>query len=839
MESKLAKASVMLIATMLLVSVIPAFAVTTHPANAMWIEPPSVSLTTANPLHTIGYLFNVTLYVNVSTTQLIGAWQAKVLFDPTQLQVVALGLTKGTISEWLFGKNTLHPDPTVDNTTGYVLDGESIVGAAILSPGSGGLDWITFNVTKVPPKNQALSSVIDITTTYPGKTYVLDDSENAIVMTTSNCNYSFTWEIPPSPHMAVEHDGFYGVPPTSPGPPDVWPLWYGPYPPSVVGSAFNAKVYIQDLAGAWDITSASFCLCYNTTVIDVMGGLADITLDTTVWDPATSTIVLTPGEPDRIDFIVYPKAGVVPSGNVLVATVKFTIMLQQLSPPAPMGSYDYSRLYFCGVILEDHIMEIPTTAPEEGEVRILAIIAIPLAWLEVQPKDTVLGPDPSIGKEFDVNVTIKNLSGLWYVVAIQFRLSFDPTLLQLVSVTEGPFLQDPRWNLYGTFFTSIEKPPIGPYPHHVAVGDILMPNLDTGEYDQTTFPTAPGPEVPDLVPPVDPVLATIRFKAIKQNCFGAEDLTCALDILPFMPPEDCHFVDWMGDYAPTDTAKIVNGTYTMKSLNFVGRIIDLYGGAVNDGYGVLVGSPYLQFPAPYGGQGPNHWMDIVFPQSWVYLNANVTYNYWPVQSKDVGFEIEGPYEHISNQQGDFYVPLPSYKVWAKFTATTDSNGVATYAYRMPWPCDNPDSITGVWKITSTVTIADIVVNDTMLFYYERLVCITSVTTDSYGYYHDQCVKVTVSYKTHSVEYYPALFATVITDELGVPFGMALFSTTVGGATFCTWKTGTFNVTICIPKWAYAGNGYVHVSVYDKDPTIGGEPLAPEFRPDPQINIYPY
>jgi len=280
----------------------------------------------------------------------------------------------------------------------------------------------------------------------------------------------------------------------------------------------------------------------------------------------------------------------------------------------------------------------------------------------------------------------------------------------------------------------------------------------------------------------------------------------------------------------------INGTAIIASLNFVGRQIDLYGGAVNDGYGVLVGSPYLQFPAPYGGQGPNHWMDIVFPQSWVYLNANVTYNYWPVQSKDVGFEIEGPFTKLPNGT---LVPSQTYKIWAKFTATTDSNGVASYAYRMPWPCDYPDGITGVWKITSTVTIADQVVMDTMIFYYERLVYITSVTTDSYSYYHGQYVKVTVNYQTHSVECYPALFATVITDDLGVPFGMALYSTTVGGATFCTWKTGTFTVTIYIPKWAYAGNGYVHVSVYDKDPTIGGEPLAPEFTPNPEINIYPY
>jgi hypothetical protein len=329
-------------------------------------------------------------------------------------------------------------------------------------------------------------------------------------------------------------------------------------------------------------------------------------------------------------------------------------------------------------------------------------------------------------------------------------------------------------------------------------------------------------------------VATFNFKVLQQDCFGGENITTALNILPFWPPTDDNFIDKDTNYISDLPG--VNGTVIIEPINHVDRQVDLYGGAVNDGYGVLVGSPYLQFPVPYGGQGPNHWMDIVFPQSWVYLHANVTYNYWPVQSKDVGFEIEGPFTKLPNGT---LVPAQNYQIWAKFVATTDSNGVASYAYRMPWPCVNPDGITGVWKITSTVTVADQVVIDTMIFYYERLVYITGVTTDSYGYYHDTDIKVTVCYETHSVEYYPALFAIVITDELGVPFGMALYNTEVGGATFCTWKCSCFDVTVHIPKWAYAGNGYVHVSVYDKDPTIGGEPYAPEFQPDPEINIYPY
>jgi hypothetical protein len=823
----------------------------------MWIEPPSISLTTANPLYTIGYLFNVTLYVNISTTQLIGAWQAKVLFDPTQLQVVDEGLTNGTPlnpqSEWLSGKSTFYAGPVIDNVTGSVLDGESLVGPSILSPGSGSLCWITFNVTKVPLKNETLSSVIDITTTYPVDTYVLDDKEAAIVMTTSNCDYSFTWE-PPTvhPYMAVEHDGFYGVPPTSPGPKYLWPLYYGPYPPSAVNSSFDVNIYIEDLLAAWGLTSATFCLCYNTTVIDVMGGLANITLNIAVWDPATSVITITPGDPDEIDFTVYPQPLVVPSGNVLVATVRFTIMKQEAVPPYPIGYYDKSDLDFCDVYLEDHTMEIPHGSSKDGEVRILAIVALPMPWLEVEPIDTVLETEPChtvlVGKEFDVNVIVKNLHDKWYVISYQFRLRFDPTLLQLVSITEGPFLNDSRWNLYGTFFVADEESD-GIFGHHIYAGGILLPN-GNGDYDQTIYPSAPGPNVTDLDPPVNPVLATIRFKAIKQECFGGENLTCALDILPFWWPENCHFMNVDGDFIPTDTAKIVNGTYTITPMYQYGRIIDVYGGATNRGYGTAHGTSYkgvgVVWPSPYGGQGANGNMDLVIPQSVVYLFAYVTYNCYPIQSKDVGYEIEGPFyqegwtpeEPVPKQTPPFHV--------RKYANRTDDQGVAWIKFQMPWPCDNPEDYFGKYKVTVTVDICGVVVNDTLWFDYYYLVEITKVTTDKYCYAHCEDVEITIEFRSKAQQQYPVLLAVVIQDELETAFGYAYVETFVSGAEFCHWKEYTETRTIHVVKWAFAGIAKILVSAFDKDPTVGGAPWCPTYgmgwplgKEVPEICIYPY
>ena len=847
--SRLSKAIVLLVAAMLLISVSPVFSGTPsepHNADAIWVEPHNINLTTANATHILGYKFNITIALNMSSTEDIGAWQAKVYFNSSYVQALRANYTEGDKSNYFTGQSTTPLIPVIDNVAGFVFHGEVLSGAAIKGK-AGTLFRIEFNVTALPPKGETLNMDFNLTN---ADTFCTDGV--TYYPTKYNGKYEFKWEPPGPATMAVEHDGFYGVPPASIPPADVWPVYWGPYIPSAVGSSFDVNIYIEDLAAAWELTSATFCLCYNTTVIDVMGGLADITLNTPPWDPATSTITITPGTPDRIDFTVFPQVGVIPSGKVLVATVTFTIMKQEAVPPYPIGYYDKSKLTFCDVYLEDHTMEIPHGISKDGEVRILAIVALPMPWLEVQPKDTVLETEPChtvlVGKEFDVNVTVVNLDSHWYVIAYQFRLTFDPELLELVSVTEGPFLTDSRWNLHCTFFVAGEDSD-GIFGHHVWAGGILLPN-DTGVYDQTIFPSAPGPNVTDLDPPVNPVLATIRFKAIKQECFGGSNLTCALDLLPFWLPENCHFVDVNGDFIPTDTSKIVNGIYTIMPMYQYGRIIDVYGGATNRGYGTAHGTSYkgvgVIWPSPYGGQGVGGNMDLVIPQSVVYLFAYVTYNCYPVQSKDVGYEIEGPfYQEEWTPAHPVPKPTPPFHV-RKYANRTDDQGVAWIKFQMPWPCENPEDYFGKYKVTVTVDICGVVVTDVLWFDYYYLVEITKVTTDDYCYAHEEDVGITIEFKSKAQQEYPVLFAVVIQDELETAFGYAYIETSVLGAEFCHWKEYTTRVTIHIPKWAFAGIAKILVSAFDKDPTVGGAPWLPTYgmgwplgEEVPEICIYPY
>ena len=250
---------------------------------------------------------------------------------------------------------------------------------------------------------------------------------------------------------------------------------------------------------------------------------------------------------------------------------------------------------------------------------------------------------------------------------------------------------------------------------------------------------------------------------------------------------------------------------------------DLYGGAVNNNQTSLVYTyvspeygPNWQFVAPYGGQGPNAPMDLVLPQSLVYLWANLTYNLFPVASKEVAFEIDEP-----NGQ-----------VYTESSAITDENGVAGVTFRMPWSDNqtNVKSLLGVWKVTATVSVSDVVYTDVMQFEYDYLLQIWKVTTDAYQYNLGSTVIITYTYGSYAMQTYSVLFVNTLVDNESFTVGTANVSTTVGNATaaFNQFSNQSATVTIQIPQWAHAGLATVYTDCYDKEPTAGGVPVTPEY-----------
>lgn len=732
--------------------------------------------------------FNVTIWVDTTAPFQMNMFQIYIIYDHRYINVTSVnGILRAWPNEQLGARNWNSQyvfyggtggaigNPVyynIDASHGAVMWGD-LVGSDVTVSGKKMLARIEFKVVAYPPKGVGnfFESVLNINN---DDTFIYSTLGAVPDVTKENGYYKLTWAVPPNVTPAVD--------PTL--------VQFGPWPPSAVGQDFDVKLLIKGVNPAWDMVYADLSLCFNNTVIDIVGGEANVTVDS-LW--TTYSVVVEPG----VVHISVSDPTATPSGDVLVATIKFTVMFQAESPPYPTDWVDVSPLNICEVAIGDHTMPIPYNPPINGTVKVKALLALPLPWLELDPSSVTLGPEPAVGKEFEVKVKICNLHFAWYMIAYQFVLHYDQSLLKCVEITEGPFLKNRLWNLYGTYF----MPYSDPEPYDITVGGMLIPNPETNQWDQTNFP--------DTIyhPTIDNTLAIIKFKAIKQ--IAHYDLT---DIL-YLDEFDQYLLSKDGTWIPVDKSKFVNCTYTIKGTPLIGAYLDLYGGANNAGYGATI------FPEPYGGQGLNKPMDLVIPQSEVYLFANLTYNYWPVQNKEVSFEI------IDNKGN----------TWGKFVALTNSKGVASITIRMPWVCENPQQYIGVWTVVATARVGDTVVTDTMTFHYDYMIHIWKVTTDKYYYAHEEYIKVTVEYGTHAQQYYPALFTVTVTDELGVPIGIDASTTLqVGGATYCQYKNGTFTIRIFIPKFAFAGYAYIHVCSFDKEPAVGGFAWCPEYEP---VEIY--
>jgi len=809
MNNRISKLLATILITAMVLSVIPLFNV--MPAIAYPL-PPSMYLIPDFPTFysnttSVGDTFSLTLWA----APLTGAFTLsyEVDFNTAQLSAVSAAWTGVGGSQWfslrqnstggwhLPAANPTFPlGPTINNGLGTITGGETCLNPDSVPTGiSGSIITMTFQIIAGPPIGGNLTSLISLN---PANTWYTDESNNALpLINYGDATYTYVWSPPPAPHLAVE--------PTSRN-----------YQKFIIwnGTTFTEDIVIKSISNGWFLGNATTDLTYNATLTTVAGVVFDpIWTGTTTWaGNNTGTLTFYVDGPSTI-----------PNGDVKIATITFRIIGQGYVPPRIFGDSDVSALHLLNYQLGSTFgFYITTTAAVNGEVKVYAFSPSLPPNLEVS--SATIGPGPSLGQMFNITVSLVNVMDFQNIIGIQFRLGYDPTMLEAVTAYEGPFLPSAaalQNGSLGTFFVSYINNPDGIFGPHVLVGNMIFPN-GTGRWNN---PMLSGTGV----------VATITFKVLYQS-FGEPNVVTPLNIVDKLAIA----LDNINDQNIVDGAlePSVNGTVTI-TTNLPGRAIDLYGGAVNSGLGPLVGAPYLQFPAPYGGQGQRYFneteqiwhefpMDMVEPQSWVYLNANVTYNYWPVQFKNVAFEIQ----------------MPNGTVYNKFSAFTDSNGVASIGFRMPWPCDintTSSSLFGVWHITATVQLADVRINDTMAYHYDYLVHVWKVTTtppDKFQYNHGECVQITFDYGSHAQQTYPALFVVSIVDELGVTVGIATVETTIGGTVFCQYKNLSATVEICLPKWAYAGIATIHINTFDFEPIQGGVPIAPEFV-GPTIAIQPY
>jgi hypothetical protein len=792
-----------LMATSMLAGVPFAHAGYNNTFDSMWITATN-SKTGPNTIDgsTIGLNNWFLVYVWLNTTNNpgvnsgINAWQFYLIFKTGMINATDVEYTGVGKSKWSLGFFVTpvvysygHKNATYD----YVLFSEVLNNKKELI-NEDSVAYVNFTILQVPGKYQTLTS--DIRLDNPGafKTQLKDAQTpvDTYIPTCGHAVYTWVWVAPAAAAFAL-----------SPGA----QTFGGTALPIPTGTEFTESVQLT-IDAAWGCIAANFYLTNdNTSLIYitkiVMGSLWGIG----VFDNTT-----TPGQ--VLGSLSAPSG--TPSGTVVLANITYVVWGGGAIPPQPIDPLQW----WAHLTLDNSTGNVwAEDAP--GPARIPA--TIPGAYLilvkglvtkfpgALQVSSAIFGPMPVVGTLFNITVKLINLHNYWCLIGLDFRLTWNTTVIQFQNVSwEGPFL--PHYAVppsLGTWWYDQWQPAYPPYPIHDLVGDLILPD-GSGRWP-TVVSAYPDSNA------TDSTVAILEFKVIYQPV--------GTNVVSYLNIVDEHWVGidptTLNDhqtivYVPFTSPR--NGTVTIKGLETY-RQLDLFGGAVNSGWGPLVGWPYPQFPAPYGGQGYYQPMDLVEDQSQVYANALVTYNGWPVQHKLVTFEVEDNQENM----------------YTRITAFTDANGIASVSFRMPWPCVNPESLFGVWELSATCQLADIVVGDEMPFKYDYIVHILDVSTDKYEYEHmNGPVKVTITYGTRAMQWYPCTFCISLVDELGVVVGFTEYSVMVGGAVWCQLKTTTVTIYVDpngIPKWAFKGLAYVHVNAIDTNDWFDTEheaAITPEF-----------
>jgi hypothetical protein len=121
-----------------------------HKANAMWIEPSSISFTPANA--TVGTKFNVTVAMNI--TKNVYVYSIGIQYNRTQIKATRAAFTEPPTSNYFTGHTTTASGPVIDTSylgNGSVLASESCSGTDYIpGPNNGTLIWVEFQFLQAP-----------------------------------------------------------------------------------------------------------------------------------------------------------------------------------------------------------------------------------------------------------------------------------------------------------------------------------------------------------------------------------------------------------------------------------------------------------------------------------------------------------------------------------------------------------------------------------------------------------------------------------------------------------------------------------------------------------------
>lgn len=566
-----------------------------------------------------------------------------------------------------------------------------------------------------------------------------------------------------------------------------------------LGDTFLARVIVTDVTGLWQF---QVLVGFDPALLNVVSMTYTSDIGDYVFD-GIGTIPVTP-EIDNVVGYVIGGVNSLDAGNTFTGSGTLCmITFEVMAEPERYGVLGPSTIDlittgtntkkpgFYTFVADSDMTELDYTG-YDATYQFSWAAPTTLPWLEVDPSYKKVGGGAPITITpiyFTVDILIHNVDPEWQLVAVQFRLVYDPVLLNATAITEGTFMNDPVWAPEGTVFASSNDNSTNPWdPYYgygqASVGIIIWP---------------PGGEWSAPFPEGDGLLCSITFQVMHQEEFpwiGTSDLNLE-KLIDLGGNPSAYFFD-------SDFVDINNGPDTDGRIDVMGYILGLQ---------IDVYTQYAYIDPELGGVGPDSPSDAFAPQATVILEAKVTYNLDPVQFKIVNFYIVGP-------SGEF----EHYR-----SVMTDADGVARMEYGLPWPCENYSDCFGIWNVFASVEVRESIENDTLQFRVGWLVEILDVTPLKTDWTKGEHLTFTIHYKTISKQDRSGIITMVVYDNLLVPIGqLPAIPFTVGDAPLLGEKEYYVNMTcLTIPKWAFIGPAVAYTNAFTEYPQLGGIAYCPE------------
>jgi hypothetical protein len=181
---------------------------------------------------------------------------------------------------------------------------------------------------------------------------------------------------------------------------------------------------------------------------------------------------------------------------------------------------------------------------------------------------------------------------------------------------------------------------------------------------------------------------------------------------------------------------------------------------------------------------------------------------------------------LVNQDVAFYVKNPNGTLIATRVALTNATGIASAEYRMPTPDPNAtETIFGVWSITGSVNVAQIILSDTTNFTFGYLNGISNIQIPSSIQPQENLpIEITIDNLSNSSAW--SELDITLFDQAQVPIGS--FTTT----NVAMEQIETLNASILIPAWAFTGQATANICLLAPDGTAIGPETVVNFQIEP-------